>query len=491
MAICEPDKMPSSDINPANALSRIEECTQYAHLQMWKQFNYLYDLLSKFQEVRVKGAGKMLRDDDEFTNAWNSLRASSVDTILKNLEDAQTFDTFKKWLKRLTEIIQDPRALWNILHTEVLASLKVTPEQSQEIAQEFFSPEMLFEYGLDSFLACALCDFSAATTEESIIDIFYATAGFVRACNLPSDYTITTTKYLEFVGNILRNFIKLPDFNAHKFIWLVSVCHDHLKIPDAQFKKISEAVLKYYTESKPTRKASSSYERLDKWCIISMSPHLHDNQMMKKVIDKAFEEVLQDQKTFLHRYIFGSYVTCLWDNHSSLNKISDPLAAWILLLHSTSTRIVDKKELPNSILADFIDSSLTFFLGYYGEVQPTIERAPDLRRDLFAIVEQCQKNYPGTIPDSTKINLWYLLEVAAVSGASDQDIQNMKPKDTSQKNDVWLGLKHNETDFDEYGLALNLLSFKFSNEIDTFPQMVSFIRHHINGTSSSRSESTE
>ena len=137
------DAMPSSDINPGNALQRIEECQMYMTVGEWAKFEYLYRLLAKFQDIRVRGTGKM-RDDDEFTLAWNGLRANSVDSMLKNLESAQSFEGFLDWMQRLSDIIKDPRCLWNILHTEVQPTLKITLEQSHEIAAKFFTPEMLF-----------------------------------------------------------------------------------------------------------------------------------------------------------------------------------------------------------------------------------------------------------------------------------------------------------------------------------------------------------
>ena len=77
------EELPSSDINPGNALDRVQECQKYLTLQMWTQYTFLYKHLAQFQDIRVRGAGKMLRDDAEFTKAWNALRTSSVDMMLK------------------------------------------------------------------------------------------------------------------------------------------------------------------------------------------------------------------------------------------------------------------------------------------------------------------------------------------------------------------------------------------------------------------------
>ena len=132
----EEPQMPSEDINPGNAIARVNECQKYMTLQLWTHYSFLYKRLADFQEVRIRGVGKMLSQDDEFSKAWNSLRASSVDIMLKNLESAQSFNEFMLWIKRLAEIVQDPRSLWNIIHTEVQCSLKVTLEQSQQIADK-------------------------------------------------------------------------------------------------------------------------------------------------------------------------------------------------------------------------------------------------------------------------------------------------------------------------------------------------------------------
>jgi len=123
-----PAQMPSSEISPANAIQRVRECHQYMVLQQWSQFRFLYPRLAAFQDARVKSTRHPVKDDDEFTIAWNKLRLYAVDSILKNLDGSRKFEDFLDWAQRLSEIISDQRTLWNVLHCELQPCLKVTLE---------------------------------------------------------------------------------------------------------------------------------------------------------------------------------------------------------------------------------------------------------------------------------------------------------------------------------------------------------------------------
>ncbi|OHT04644.1 hypothetical protein TRFO_27782 [Tritrichomonas foetus] len=465
-------EMPSPDINPGNSIQRVEECLKYMTLQMWPQFCFLYSRLLNFQEIRVKGAGKMLRDDDEFTCAWNKLRASSVDCFLRNLESAQSFDEFIRWMKKLSEIIQDPRCLWNILHTEVQPSLKVTLEQSREIASQFFTPEMLFEFGLDSFLESDLCDFTNIKNEEELVDMFYATAGYMRACNLSDKYEVKANNFIEFVKRLLLVFTTLPDFDAHQFVWLVENIHNHLHLSRDLFKSICEDVLNKYASQD---EGHNYLSRLHKMCIISTSPFLQQIPVLKTVINSVFKKVVEEQRKFVHRYIFGCYVNSLWDGEEE-KTISEPLAAWRLFIMNLGARIKEKPELPNLLLVDIIDDSLSYFTGYYGEVQPSKGRSVNLRIDIFQIVDTCIQYYPGTIGIETLKKLWFLLYIVAVAGANDDQLNDVKQKDSKSPNSPYLGLEHSDRDFNDYDEALASLSKKFEAEFEAFPNMVEFVR---------------
>ncbi|OHT02800.1 hypothetical protein TRFO_29926 [Tritrichomonas foetus] len=470
------EQMPSPDINPGNAIQRIEECLKYMTLQQWSKFNYLYPKLQNFQDIRVKGAGKMLRDDDEFTCAWNNLRACSVVSILKNLESATNYDDFLNWLQKLSEIVTDQRCLWNILHTEVQPSLKVTLEQSRQIAAQFFTPEMLFEFGLDSFLASGLCDFTNLSDEDELIDIFYATAGYMRACNLPSDYEVKANKFVEFVSRILIMFSTIPDFDAHRFVWLVEAIHDNLHVSSATLRTICENVLKEYAGKDF---GSQALSRLHKMCIISTSPFLQQLSMLQTSINTVFKRVIEEQHKFVNKYIFGCYVNSLWDENIE-KGVSEPLTAWSLFVKNLAFRIKEKPELPNMLLIDLIDDSLTYFTGYYGEVQPSKERSIDLRRDIFVIAQVIKDFYPGKIIEDTLRKCWFLLYIAAVAGADEELLKNVKHMN-SQTDEPFLGLEHDDKDFADYKLALGRLSMKFESEFEAFEAMCDFIRKGYNG----------
>lgn len=468
--------MPSPDVNPGNAIQRVEECMKYMSLQQWKKFNFLYPRLQKFQDVRIKGTGKMLQDDDEFTRAWNNLRANAVDVLIKNLESSQSFDEFLDWTVRLGDIVTDKRTLWNILHTEVQPSIKVTLEQSRQISAKFFPSNILFEYGFDSFLASGLCDFSQVTNEDEYIDIFYATVGFMRACNLDDNYQVkdgALAKLTEFSQKILLGYISIPDFDPNKFVWLIEVMNQNLHMPSESIKKICETVLKEFSEQNSTE--TSSLTRLQQICTISTSPLLQKIPLLKETLNKVFETTVLDQRKFVHRYIFGSFVNYVWEGEAQPN-LSDPLVEWKLFIINLSARLEDRPELPKLLLSDIIANSLPYFVGYYGEVQPSIERSVNLRMDIFEIVNVCVKYHPGAISTETLKLIWYLLYIAAVSGAKDEDLNISNYEDPPQDNQPFLGLKHSDHEFDNYRKALAVLGKKFEQENDVIPDMVKFIR---------------
>lgn len=470
------EEMPSPDINPGNSLQRVEECMKYMSLQQWSKFDFLYPCLFKFQDVRIKGAGKLLRDDDEFTCAWNKLRAYSVDSLLKNLESAQSYDEFLGWLKRLSGIVTDQRTLWNILHTEVQPSLKVTLEQSKQIASRFFSPEILFEFGLDSFLQSGLCDFSLVKTETELIDLFYSSAGFMRACNLDPKFQLkgdTLTKFSDFVKRILTTYVSLPEFDANRFVWLIESIHDNLHIPDANFRSICEEVLKDF--SKQNNSEESSLSLLHKMCIISTSPFLQSLSILNETVNTFFKSVQADLRKFVHRYVFGSFVNIQWTGEA-IEGCSEPVLEWKLYVANLCDRIKEKKELPTVLIVDLLDDSLSYFNGYYGEVQPSKERSVNLRIDIFEIINVCTQFYPDKIPSETLSKIWYLLYVAAFSGASNDDIKDINYQDPEEDNTSFLGLKHSDREFDDYRKAICVLGKKFEAEKEIVPQMIEFIR---------------
>ncbi|OHS96399.1 hypothetical protein TRFO_37471 [Tritrichomonas foetus] len=473
------EEIPSADINENNEISRIEECLKYMTHQEWKKFNFLFPLIAKYQETRTKVGVKAQRDEDEFAMAWHTLRANAVDTMLKNLESAQEFDDFMIWMEKLSEIVTDTRILWNILHTETQTSLKVTAEQSRKIAEKFFSPEMLFEYGLDSYLHCCLCNLFDVKSEDEVVDAFYGAAGYIRACNIGPKYQIRVQPFLDFVEKILQSFTDLPNFDARRFVWLVEVIRQNLHIPDEELQKICQSVLSQFSEKQKQEENESidnSLALLHKMCIISTSPFLHKEKILQDVINSTFKTVLQAQHEFTQNYIFSCFVNCVWNLEQATGRLSDPVIVWKLYLENTFSKIHKKKELPALLLVDLVDNSLSNFIGYYGEIQPSKERAKDMRRDIFTIVDLAQKfNQAQLGPDQLK-KIRYLLNIAAVSGAQNDQLKNVEAEDYKNRNDPFLGLRHTECEFDDYPLALARLNKDFETEKDVFPSMVEFIR---------------
>jgi hypothetical protein len=160
--------LPSGNITLDNIISRISECHQYMFLSQWSHFRFLYAKLTEFtHQPQHTGPAH-----DELHQAMAALKLHAVDSILRNLEGSRKFDDFLDWMERLSEIIPDKRTFWNILHTEVQASLKVTLTQSDDISSHFFTAEQRFDFGLDSFLRCQLCDHNSVKTVDDVIDIF-------------------------------------------------------------------------------------------------------------------------------------------------------------------------------------------------------------------------------------------------------------------------------------------------------------------------------
>lgn len=353
------------------------------------------------------------------------------------------------------------------------SQLKITLHQSQLLAAAFFTPGMLFEFGFDTFLKSNLCDFTNATNEEALIDNFYAIAGFVSACNLDTTYVTNIPQYNDTIRQILLLFTQLHDFDAYRFVWLVEVIHEHLHLANNTLKQICDEIIQDYVNLEEKR----SINKLHKICVISTSPFLHSLPILRESINSIFQGVIEEQRHFVRKYIFGCFATNDWTG-LRVNQISEPLRCWRLYLFNLSYRINDKPELPNLLLADFLDDSLSLFVGYYGGVQPTKEKSVNLRIDIFNILELITQFYPNEMSNNTLRRLWYLLYVAAVSGASEKDLENLQFKDSNKSSLPSLGLERSNTEFADYRLALEILGKKFENEKDSFDNMVKFIRRN-------------
>jgi hypothetical protein len=373
-----PDPPPASslEVNSSNILSRIRECETYMAVQQWGQFQALYEALAAYQK-EVSGAGlRLFEPSSEISQAWNVLRANAADRIMRKIDGARSYPEFLDWAQCLSKIVADPRCLWNLLHTEVQPALKVMLEQSLAFAGQFFTPVMLFDYGIDSFLASSLCDLSDRTDEESVIDVFYALAGYVRACRLDSAYHISTASFLDFVRQLLLAFLRVRDFDAHRFVWLVEVIGEHLQLAQPAFLEICRDVLVEYADV-PTIAHPIAY--LQDICVISTSPALQLLPILNDVVTRVFARALSAQLEFLHRYIFGCFVQNRWDDEAT-GRVSDAVVAWRLYIQTVVRRVSEMPELPATVTGALIDESLSFFQTYYGAMRPSRARAAGSRR---------------------------------------------------------------------------------------------------------------
>ena len=412
---------------------------------------------------------------DTFIRKLNDLKQYAIDEKIKELELTTDFDEYIQHLRILDDIIQDKKELWDIMNSLSSTQLKVTLSQSQMIATAFFSPVMLFEFGFESFYNSKLCDFKNIMNEEALVDIFYAIAGFVCACHLEPTYVSNKPQYLELIHKLLSMFIKLQDFDAYRFVWLAESIHEHLHCPNNLLKQTCEEVIQDYLKEEEKH----SMNKLYKLCIISTSPFLHQLPILRESIESIFHTVIEEQRLFVRKYIFICFSSNDWTGPRT-NKITEPLHCWVLYLENLSYRIKDKPELPILLLVDFINDSLSLFSGYYGEVQPTKEKSVNLRIDIFTIIDLITEYYPTDItPDALKM-IWYLLYIAAISGASDFDLENvgMTFIESDEPDSPYLGLEKTQSEFVDYRLALERLGKKFEAEKDTLPKMIHFIREN-------------
>lgn len=409
---------------------------------------------------------------EKVVSKCHELRERAKAMILDRLETVTVFEQFQQLLQSLSEIVDNKRQLWNILHSEMNASLKVTLRQSQLIAAAFFSPVMLFEYGFDAFRESNLTSFSNVTNEEALIDIFYAIAGFVSACNLPVTYQTSLSKYVETIHQLLSMFTKLPDFDAHRFVWLVEAVHNHLHLTPATLRNICESVLNEYIHAENDLTPVS---RLHKLCVASTSPFLQHLPIIRQLVNSLFQQVIEDQRIVLRKYIFGSFACMDWSDPPA-GTISEPLKCWRLYLINLVTRMQNKPELPPLLLADFLDDSLIMFVGYYGDLQVSYDASVNLRLEIFTVVELTAQYYATEMEDSTLKRIWYLLFIAAISGARESDLSEITPAKPPDPYSPFLGLERTGTDFSDYRLALSVLSGKLESESNMFTSMIAYIR---------------
>ena len=455
----------SVQINSGNFSSQMENCQKLLESANQADFSKLYDNLDKFQSSSKS---------DNISQQWNDFNQKVIKRLMKYVEEAENFETFVSFLRLLKKAVQDPATLWKIVHTSINSQLKVTMHESQLIATEFFTPEELFEFGFDQFTESNLCEFKNITNDEALIDIFYAVVGFERACNLSKMYIAKIPQYANFITKILQMFIALQDFDAQRFVWLIEVINQHLHLESSKLREICEEIINGYVNGNSEK---NSLNKLYKLCVISTSPFLHSMKEIPETINTIFQQVLEDQRLFLRKYILCNFIMCDWSSQAPANY-SDAYKCWKLYITNIATKLAEKPELPHLLLTDLIEESLLVFEGYYGEVQPTIIRATAMRMDIFGIIETISP-YQESLSSNGLKRCWYLLYITAVCGASDFDIANVKPAakdDTS--NTIMLGLDRYGSDFLDYRIALEKLSKKFESEFENFQNMAAFIRHN-------------
>jgi hypothetical protein len=209
--------------------------------------------------------------------------------------------------------------------------------------------------------------------------------------------------------------------------------------------------------------------------VISTSPSLQTFPLLAASLTSVFKASVESEKEFVHNHILGSFVSIVWTSHATESTLSDPVSAWVLYISRLVLRLKDLKSQSQKILTIITEYSVAFFVGYYGAIQPTKERSVNLRKDIFAIVDAVVK-YGGSLTAVILKQLWYLLYVVAISGSDASLLAAVQVKDCGEKEQPFLGLSRNDTDFTDYKEALARLGKKFESELSTFPKMVEFVR---------------
>lgn len=486
-------------ITAENFKGQIANCSKLLDDKEWDGFLSLYNNLDAFQ--------KNNKSNSDISSKWAEFYQKATKDLVGVLEQSSDFNTFVENLRHLSTVVSDAPTLWKILNTNMNTELKVTLHECQLIAVEFFTPEQLFELGFDNFKETQSVDFSNITNEETLVDIFYALVGFERACNLPKKYVAKLPQYNDFIDKILSNFITIPDFDSKRLVWLIEVIHEHTHIDEKKLNDICNKLVNKIVKDNGTEK--NTLNKLYKLCVLSSSPFLHSMKEIPTAIDDVFQKVLKDQRQFLRQYVICNFVSCDWLNKGPV-ALSDVFKCWKLYMINLTCRLQEKPELTSLLLEDAIEESLMMFENYYGSAQPIQERSICLRMDIFAIIETIviltnnngktnskdkDKNANNAVPlsqNTFQVTLevrlspvglkrcWYLLYIAAVSGASEFDLKNAKPAQKDDSNDIMLGLDKYGADFLDYRIALEKLSKKFESEFSNFQNMVDFIRKNYN-----------
>jgi hypothetical protein len=128
-------------------------------------------------------------------------------------------------------------------------------------------------------------------------------------------------------------------------------------------------------------------------------------------------------------------------------------------------------------MSTVLDDALEIFVGYYGGVQPFRRRARQFRMELFQIVEIVAQLYPGEMSSGARHQCYFLLYIAAISGARDHDLEDCRPtKCRINITDPFLGLDIKGGEFASYPRALAVLATYFEDEFGNFQPMAAFLR---------------
>jgi hypothetical protein len=436
-----------------NILEFMRECDEAFTNRDWGLYDGLVDnLVEMLKEKR--------HISESVEKELDALKQKVVDWGTVQLTEVTTFSEYQTVLKRIRVIVNDSKRLWEIMHHLEDTRLRVTMAEAHVLGQAFFKSSDLFECGFPGFAKNPLCEMTRISNDEALVDVFYAVTGFILATGVEHDYVAHVPAFSEFVFKLLSTFIQLPDFDAQRFVWLVEMIRQHFHLEDRELMSITEKAIDIYVNSTVKK---SSWTQLCKMCTLSTSPFLKDMRKVKHQIDVLTQAVISEQEMFMRKYIFCSFVSCDWGLREDV-VVTENFRMWALYVGNVAARLSERPETPYCILSRLLDDSVYLFDGYYGRVQPIRGKAVVLRKDIFGIVNLVVQLYPGEIPDRTLRHMWYLLFVAAVSGAKDSDIQNCKPVQKEDSRDPFLGLEFSTSDFCDYQLALNKFAKKFENE---------------------------
>jgi hypothetical protein len=452
-------------LTPLIFASRMKQCEESLDGLIWDLFDVQYDQLREFAEH--------CEEQTQLGAPWKQFRDSITARLKQRLETVSSFDDFQPAVARLSVVLSSPEALWSVLHKELAPKLKVTLTQARILAITCFTASQLFEFGFPGFSESPFCDMLNINNEEAIIDIFYAVVGFLTACGLPDTNPVRLPCYVDFTGRLLRHFMRIPDFDAHRFVWLVEMCHQHLCIESSVFLSLCESVIGDFFSSHD----SHSLKTLHKLCVMSTSPFLRALVKLPQWIEQLYQKVISGQRDFLQKFIFSGFTICEWDLPDI--RMSDPFEGWFLYITNFARKFGHKAELPKKLLATVLEDSLELFGGCYGEVQPTQASSAQFRLELFKVIDIVIHLYPDAICPTALHKCYFLLYIAAVSGATEDDLAACKP--TKQRLNLghpYLGLEILGHEFANYQKALTTLTTYFRSEFSHFPAMVSFVRAH-------------